>query len=345
MPYSVPSTAIRADLVDAWMERGYHSNWVKVVTEIRVEFQTLEATLRLLHPSWAKLVVMQTTTDASLLEKVAHDHGWGLEQVARPQAPVHIEKRQIFDLYDIQSGVLETLKLEVGCLQAVAAAGGLSAFLIGQFKNVERAADAAQRNIDALKVALNNAKNNRLQSVGQGVLDTALFVVGVAFPEIAVLAKVGIAAGQWAADELLGGSKGSAGLDRASDVGTKSSVLTAAADPRWIDNRLGGVAGKANTALGAAGLVFTGAEIRTQFQNVDTVSTALNAAVTSLSTVRKLLIRLAPGMNQLRMQNNRVARDIRESLDEADTFRNDVADLIRASKYPMSSPVIWRLEK
>ena len=345
MSYRVPTTAIRPDLVDAWLGRGSHGDWMNLVAEIRDQFQTLDATLRLLPRDWAKLLVTQTHADAFLLEKVAHDYGWGLEQVARPQAPIRIEKRQISELYTIQSGLLETMKLEVGNLQAVVIAGGLSTFLIGQFNHVQRAAVAAQGKIDALKIALNDAKNKRLESVGQGVLDTALFVVGVAFPEIPVLAKIGTAVGQWGADEILGGSKGSARLDGASDVGTKSSVLTAAADPRWIDKRLGGAAGKANTALGAAGLVFDGAEIRTQFKNVDTVSTALNEAIASLSTVRTLLIRLAPGLFQLRMQNNRVAREIRQTQDNADILRNDVIDVIRAAKYPMSSPVVWRLEK
>lgn len=91
------------------------------------------------------------------------------------------------------------MKLEVGNLQAVVITGGLSAFLIGQFNHVQRAAVAAQGNIDALKIALNDAKNKRLESVGQGVIDTSLFVVGIAFPEIPVLAKIGIAVGQWAA--------------------------------------------------------------------------------------------------------------------------------------------------
>jgi hypothetical protein len=345
MAYRVPSTAIRPDLVDAWMGRGSHYDWMNTVAEIREQFGLLESTLRLLPVEWAKLLAMQTTSDAFLLEKVAHDYGWGLAQVAQANAPRRIEKRQLAELYEIQSDLLETLKLEVGSLQAVVVAGGLSTFLIGQFNNVQRAAVEAQRKIDALKVALNDAKNKRLQSVGQGVLDTGLFIVGLAFPEIPVLGKIAIAVGQWAADELLGGSKGSADLDRASDVGTKSSVVTAAADPRWIDDRLGKPAGKANTALGAAGLVFDGAEIRTQFKNVDAVSTALNEAVASLSTVRKLLVRLAPGLSKLRVQMNATARSIRESMVEADDFRDDAMELIRAAKYPMSSPIIWRLEK
>jgi hypothetical protein len=342
MSYRVEEVKVDKATIERHLGAGQFEYWTKAKNEAKEALATFDRLKARIPVRLLPYLAGWASYDADMVEKTTHDWGWGLELITNGKK---VSKKQLSDISEIQSASLEALHIENAVIDAILTAGVLAQFLHFQFNNLEAAAAAALPKIKALETELRKAKLKVVEASIQTAIDVGLFVLTIFVPHLGVIAKTGIAVGQWAMDELLGGNKSTALNDTLSSTGTNLSMIQPAIEnwsflspaQRQLTKGIGG-------KLSIAGLYFDQDEIRATLSRVDAIKLVINKAVEELKTVKRLLEQHRPAMARLNMQLKALGRSVKDHKDKSEDWRNEYRDLADKANYPSTKPVQWQYE-
>jgi hypothetical protein len=345
MTYRVEAARVNQKVVDDYFRGSFaldgsmYENWQEFTQDAISELAALNESIAM----FGLVRLSAAAADGDWLESAANNYGWALAQVS---AGKKISRAQIFEIIDLGVEALAAVRLQNGSATVVTVAMALRGFMEGGLRTAEAQARAALDKLKLLRVALEEAKKKRTESIAGGIIDGLITIAVILQPELIVLCGIKAAVGQKFIDDALGGSKSSAAWDTASTVSTDTSIgqstletfsflMPAKAVP-FIK-----VAGK---PLAVVGLAFDVNEIYAAVKHVDAIRNAIDALMPKLAALKNQVEALQPQVRHLREQTRKVRQEVERLRAEAEVHSIECRQLAARVGYSTSSPVRWRLE-
>lgn len=346
MPYSIEPVVADQSLFEKFYGKTHgpleYREWHTQTVDARILLAEYYRLWQLVPIEFKARLTTETEVDAQILQDTTNDIG---EAIKLMKAGKRVNKDQLDAIATVQSSAMESLKLNCDVIDGVLKLSFFSFIMNMQFQNIERAAREALPKIKELQRQLEKAKRKALEAKAQMVIDAGLAVLQVLVPEVTVIVRVGIAVGQWGMDKILGGDKSTKTRDTVSDVGTQMAIVQSGIqDNKWLTPGASKIVTKAGKHLTVVGLFFDHDEVTATMDRVDVAKAALDQAVAALKTIKRLLERHRPAMVQFKMQVERAARNMEDTLHTARKLRWDRMTLMSEADYRPLVRTNWKID-
>jgi hypothetical protein len=325
--------------IDRYLGNGYYKTWQDLERQKR-QADNRYALLERQLGSFAGEVTNRIYWDRRLLDRVAWDCQQGMNLIAAGKA---VDKAQLNGVLDVYSVALGVVELENDVLEALWAAGFVTAFVLFPFALFEYRAQQLKKVLEALQKVLETAKQEVEEVWAQGLIDTALLGVSIFLPQVGLVTKLTMAVGGYVLDEALGTDKSPtiAKLDNAGEVA--GPVLDVVEGVEKMGEKTRRVAGKAGKVVAVAGVFFDADELSQAYKHVDEIKARMNAVRKTHDEYKAMIRENAQALTKLRFSLGRAARATSDARENAERVRDERARTIKDARYSTDKPVQWVL--
>lgn len=268
--------------------------------------------------------------DLRRLEHISRHYHQLMERIVEGQA---VDPSDVHQLYAIYSLAIEVVRADNEILDATFAFTVTVAFVTGPVMTLQWCAANLLRVLKVLTVRLEQAKEERTEAWVQAALNVAITGATLLMPHLGLLAKVGIATGQYVLDNALGPEK-SVAADIGGDATAAAGLLAdAIARIEGLGSRKVKIAEAGSDAVTVVGFAFDVNEVLVGHENYAEIERLMNQATKSAARISAVIRRNRPALIRFSLVYQRQQIVVEDLMEERGAVRRLLLEEISSAGY------------